>query len=57
MNVMNNIGLMSAVTSGYLEPSNYKEMMKRPKEERDKCLTGMKDEFKTFFIYGYNSSE
>ena len=38
--------LYSAVTSGYLEPSNYKEMMKRPKNERHLWLKGMKEEMK-----------
>ena len=41
-------GLFSAVESDYEEPSSYKEMMKLPKEERDKWLKGTETEFRNF---------
>ena len=36
----------SPVESGYLEPKNYRAMMKRPPEEREKWLEGIDKEFK-----------
>ena len=38
-------GLHSAINSDYAEPGSYKQMLKLPKEEREKWLDGCKEEF------------
>jgi len=44
----NEYGLNSAVESGYLEPKNFKDMLKRPREEKEKWLEGVKKELHDF---------
>ena len=41
-------GLFSAVDSAYLEPENYRAMLGRPPDKRDKWLEGCQQEINNF---------
>ena len=45
MDMMPELGLFSAVESDYREPKTYKQMLKRPEDEKNKWLEGCKEEF------------